>query len=316
MHSIIFSTLLILNAHAKTYIQPTNTAVDRCKNFEVISHRGLSARAPEESKAAYLLAADLHTDYLEMDIHRTKDGVLIATHDDTFERTTNIAEVYPTRVKEPVRNFTYSEIAKLETGKKFNEAHSEFKNEQFIGQKIMKLSDVIEISLNHPNHPGLYIETKSPELYPGYEKDLVDLLNQKKAFGKVKVIFQSFDSKSLERLKALKPEVTRLYLSEASYQDLITKDFEFAKKNAQGIGPDFHLIPQGGMGAYLKGLHDVKLFAHFWTVDDSKDMDQLISAGADGVFTNRTDLLLEACHRSTHEKIEKTIASRIQNLKE
>lgn len=59
----------------------------------VIAHRGASFDAPEETIPAYTLARDLGADYLEMDIQRTKDGVLIALHDDVLERTTNIAEV-------------------------------------------------------------------------------------------------------------------------------------------------------------------------------------------------------------------------------
>ncbi|EPM99942.1 glycerophosphodiester phosphodiesterase, partial [Pseudomonas syringae pv. actinidiae ICMP 18804] len=73
-------------------------------------HRGASFDAPEETIPAYTLARDLGADYLEMDIQRTKDGVLIALHDDVLERTTNIAQVFPTRVKDPVSTFTLAEL--------------------------------------------------------------------------------------------------------------------------------------------------------------------------------------------------------------
>ena len=158
------------------------SAATPCKNFTVISHRGLSGRAPEESKIAYELAADLHTDFLEMDLHRTKDGVLIVTHDDTFERTTNIAKVFPTRAKALISTLNFNEIEKLETGTAFNQAHPEFANPKFVGQKILNLEQVVNLALHHPAHPGLYIETKSPELYPGIEKGLVDLLQRKNFF--------------------------------------------------------------------------------------------------------------------------------------
>jgi glycerophosphoryl diester phosphodiesterase len=61
----------------------------------IIAHRGASYFAPEETGPAYLLAREMGVDYLELDLQRTKDGVLIALHDDDLRRTTNVAEVFP-----------------------------------------------------------------------------------------------------------------------------------------------------------------------------------------------------------------------------
>jgi glycerophosphoryl diester phosphodiesterase len=63
----------------------------------IIAHRGASYHAPEETAPAYLIAREMGVDYLELDLQRTKDGVLIAVHDDDLRRTTNIAEVFPGR---------------------------------------------------------------------------------------------------------------------------------------------------------------------------------------------------------------------------
>jgi glycerophosphoryl diester phosphodiesterase len=60
----------------------------------VIAHRGASYYAPEETAPAYLLARDWGVDYLELDLQRTKDGVLIALHDNNLRRTTNVEEVF------------------------------------------------------------------------------------------------------------------------------------------------------------------------------------------------------------------------------
>ena len=62
-----------------------------------IAHRGASAYAPEHTLAAYRLAIEQKTDYVEQDLAVTKDGVLICLHDDSLERTTNVAEVFPDR---------------------------------------------------------------------------------------------------------------------------------------------------------------------------------------------------------------------------
>src|SRR5436190_18741482 len=62
-----------------------------------IAHRGASAYAPEHTAAAYRLALEQHADFVEPDLALTKDGVLICLHDDTLERTTNVAAVFPDR---------------------------------------------------------------------------------------------------------------------------------------------------------------------------------------------------------------------------
>ena len=61
----------------------------------LIAHRGASAYAPEHTTAAYRLAIVQQVDYVEQDLAVTKDGQLICLHDDTLERTTNVASVFP-----------------------------------------------------------------------------------------------------------------------------------------------------------------------------------------------------------------------------
>ena len=249
-----------------------------CTNLTIISHRGLAGLLPEESQSGYLAAADLGTDYLEMDVHRSQDNVLIVNHDNTFARMTNINQIFPNRTNDLIYTFSWDEISKL-------------KNK---GVPILKLEEVINISLNHPNHPGLYIESKSPELYPGVEKQIVDLLQAKDAFHQVKIFFQSFDIESIKRFKELRPEVPRIYLSNASYSNLIRTELPLATQFANGIGPNINQV---------KAIHFPKLLAHFWTVDNPVQMKTLINQKADGIFTNRTDLLMEACGRLTHAQI-------------
>src|ERR687888_1884560 len=64
---------------------------------QLIAHRGASGYAPEHTAAAYRLAMEQHAEFVEPDLAVTKDGVLICLHDDTLNRTTNIAEIFPDR---------------------------------------------------------------------------------------------------------------------------------------------------------------------------------------------------------------------------
>src|SRR5438552_17673338 len=76
---------------------------------QLIAHRGASGYAPEHTPAAYRLAMQQDADFVEPDLAVTKDNVLICLHDDTLERTTNIAEVFANR---PSINFQSSQPGK------------------------------------------------------------------------------------------------------------------------------------------------------------------------------------------------------------
>src|SRR5687768_1343082 len=52
-----------------------------------VAHRGASGHAPEHTFAAYDLALRMGADYIEQDLHLTKDGVLVVLHDETLDRT-------------------------------------------------------------------------------------------------------------------------------------------------------------------------------------------------------------------------------------
>ena len=60
----------------------------------MIAHRGSTFWTPEETEAAYRWAREMGADYLECDMQVTKDGVVLALHDDNLKRTTNIANVF------------------------------------------------------------------------------------------------------------------------------------------------------------------------------------------------------------------------------
>jgi glycerophosphoryl diester phosphodiesterase len=210
----------------------------------VIAHRGASYDAPEETIPAYTLARDLGADYLEMDVQRTKDGVLIALHDDTLERTTNIAEVFPKRIKDPLNTFTLAEVKQLDAGTWFNKAYPSRKRESYGGLQILTLDEVIDIAEGGANKPGLYIETKAPSQFPGIEADLKKALEKRgwlnprpaAAPGKVnvaqmpgRVVLQTFEKTSLVLLQKEMPQVPKvllLWVGEGSIEPKSTVAFK------------------------------------------------------------------------------------------
>lgn len=67
---------------------------DYVPDYAVMAHRGSTFWAPEETESAWRWAREMGVDYLESDLQCTKDGVILANHDDNLKRTTNIENVY------------------------------------------------------------------------------------------------------------------------------------------------------------------------------------------------------------------------------
>lgn len=156
----------------------------------VIAHRGASYDAPESTAFAYVLARQLGADYLECDLQRTRDGVLVIFHDNQLQRTSNVSQLFPGREAKALSEFTLAELKQLDCGGWFNLAYPARARSAFHGAKICTLEEVLNIAEgknadgtidpnDNGNRPGIYIETKEATRFPGIEKELHALLESR-----------------------------------------------------------------------------------------------------------------------------------------
>lgn len=94
-----------------------NTA--RCKN---IAHRGACSLAPENTMPAFAKALEVGADGVETDVSVTADGELILVHDTTFNRTTNVAHLFPGRQHSLLHTFHLEEVQRLDAGTWFSDS--------------------------------------------------------------------------------------------------------------------------------------------------------------------------------------------------
>ncbi|HQQ51962.1 MAG TPA: glycerophosphodiester phosphodiesterase family protein [Spirochaetota bacterium] len=282
----------------------------------VIAHRGASYWAPEESYYAYMIAKEVGAEYLEMDVQRTKDNVLIAFHDDTLMRITNVSSVFPGRENDPIESFTIAELKKLDLGKWFNNTYPDRSKKSYNETKILTLDEVIDIAKADGTIYPLYIETKSPDNYPGIEQELVTILatrgyitaNTNTNHLYAPIIFQSFEIKSLMLLSQLAPGVPRVYLID---EDMVNDKgwdviIEEAKKaGCSGLGPSGYL----GWPWLIGKAHRNGLCVHIYTVDRKWQFRLLHWFGADGFFTNRCELLMDYYDKAHKKSFKDVIVS-------
>ena len=105
----------------------------------LVAHRGAATLAPENTLAAMQAAADLGVYGLETDITVSTDGVLFLMHDSTLSRTTDVAQVFPGREKNPAETFSWDELSQLDAGSWFD------KRAVFSGEPIPTLAEMLPV---------------------------------------------------------------------------------------------------------------------------------------------------------------------------
>jgi glycerophosphoryl diester phosphodiesterase len=294
----------------------------------IIGHRGASGHRPEHTLAGYRLAAEMGADFIEPDLVSTKDGVLIARHENEIGGTTDVAAKFPDRKATRTidgqaitgwftEDFTLAEIKTLRAKERLA-----FRSHEFDGRfEVATFDEVIDLAqqlgreLGRPI--GVYPETKHPSYFrkiglPLEQKLLASLethgWNRKDA----PVFIQSFEAANLRALRpATRVRLIQLVSTAATLDAAGLKDIA---SYADGIGTEKRLIvPVGVDGALgtptdlVARAHAAGLVVHVWTLRIDKEFlpagykgrpetefEQFRDLGVDGVFTDFPDAAARA----------------------
>lgn len=254
-----------------------------------IGHRGASGYSPEHTFAAYDLALEQGADYIEQDLQMTKDRVLVVLHDSTLNRTARAPEGVPKRYcRSLVNERTLEQIKMCDVGSWFNEVYPEYSSPDYVGLKVPTLEEVFQ---RYGTNVNYYIETKKPEAAPGMEEELLWLLDKygliKTAAEKWQVLIQSFSPESLMKIHELEPSLPLVQLYSSGSSSTIQRDLRTTSIYAVGIGP----YKEDVDGRLIAAAHELCLAVHPYTVNTQGEMQNLISLGVDGMFTNFPDRL-------------------------
>ena len=243
-------------------------------DIKIIAHRGGSNLAPENTMAAFQNALNLGVDMIEIDIEQTFDSVVVVIHDTKVDRTTN--------GKGKVDSLTYSYIKTLDAGSWYDS--------RFKGEKISTLEEVLQ-AVN--GKATVLIEIKSgDELYPGIEKRTVEAIQRFNAHSWT--IVQSFNKKTVERVKILDNKIITYYLLGRNFKSYYHALQAKNKKNEiqeflyDGIAVHYSMLN----AASVDSIKQMGLGVFTWTVDEEEDMTKMIEYGVDGIITDSPDKLI------------------------
>ncbi|HET7270755.1 MAG TPA: glycerophosphodiester phosphodiesterase, partial [Rubrobacter sp.] len=217
-------------------------------------------------------------------------GVLVAMHDETLDRTARpTAESQPGDCTGLVREKTLAQIKTCDVGSWFNETYPQYARPEYVGLKIPTLEEVFQ---RYGKRVNYYIETKNPEADPGMEEQLLRLMDEygltKPAAKHWQVLIQSFSPTSLQKIHALNPSLPLIQLySSTETSETIQAQLDLVQTYAVGIGPSKTDVD----AALVEASHARCLYIHPYTVNETAEMQTLISLGVDGMFTNFPDRL-------------------------
>ncbi|MEQ9366029.1 MAG: glycerophosphodiester phosphodiesterase family protein [Leptospirales bacterium] len=231
----------------------------RILNF---AHRGASAYIAEHTLGAYRTAISQGADYLEVDVHGSRDGALVLVHDASLKRTTGANQM--------IRDLTLREIHAIDPN----------------------ILTVQQLFAAFPATP-INIEIKQRE--PSIAAELAGAIRA--AERENLVIVSSGSSESIAEFRSASGG--RVATGAALTEVLgVYGNYLFGLGLEAPLAFDALQVPYQSIAGidlstpeFIAYARKHELEVHFWTVDEASEMERLILAGANGIMTNRPDIL-------------------------
>jgi glycerophosphoryl diester phosphodiesterase len=219
---------------------------------ERIGHRGAKREHPENTLAAFKTAFERGADAVELDVHATRDGVVVVNHDPT------VGSSFGAQSSKPIAELEWKLLSNAATSAKM---------------RIPTLSDVLAIA---PAAGTVYVEIKGA----GIEAHVAEILVETK----VRCAVHSFDHGAIRRMRELAPNVPRGILFDRRPGDV---GQSMREAGARDVWPEWKLIDK----PLVDAVHAAGGRVIAWTVNDAAAARRLVTLGVDGVCTDDVRLL-------------------------
>lgn len=267
----------------------------------VIAHRGASGERPEHTLASYELAIEQGADFIEPDLVLTKDGVLVARHENEISETTDVADRPEFAARKATKtidgaavtgwfteDFTLAELKTLRAKERLPKLRSTDYDGKYEVPTFAEILDLLaRVNKGRAQPVGVYPETKHPSYFAAiglpHEAPLLALLDAHGYRGRAAPVFiQSFEVANLKAIRA-KSDLPLIQLMDgeggpaddpkASYAVMASPaGLKAIAAYADGIGPNKAMvIPRSAIGtlgqptSLVRDAHAAGLKVHPWT---------------------------------------------------
>jgi glycerophosphoryl diester phosphodiesterase len=254
-------------------------------DFLVIAHRGGRGLGPENTLDLFKQTVEMGVDVLEMDLRRTKDGVLVVLHDRSVDRTTN--------GKGPIENYTLKELKALDAAYYWSPDDGTSFPLRGQGITVPTLTEVFE---TFPDMRFI-LEIKDTEL------DTIESLGRiiREYNKEHRVIVASFDSSALKHFRTIAPAVATSATAMEAFPFYwlyrLRLDSVYTPHAQVLMLPLYYRKKEVITSRFLKTVHQKNIRVHVWTVNRKSRMKHLLALGVDGIMTDYPDRLIELLGR-------------------
>ena len=242
------------------------------------AHRGGAALWPENSLLAFRNALALGADFLELDVHLSRDGDVMVIHDATLDRTTDGSG--------PVREHTAADLHAL---------HLKDGGGAPTAEPVPTLDEVVALAAAGQRQMLLEIKTDDRKRrYPGIEEKVMAVLDRHR-FTSFAIVM-AFERETWRRVREIRPDARAgaLYSARALPAAAIEPELQALRQAGIGfVGLDQRLVTADvARQARLAGLT-----LGVWTVNERDAIERFIGQGVGVVITDRPDLAKAALGR-------------------
>ncbi len=223
-------------------------------------HRGASGHAPENTLPAFLMAADMGADGVELDIQQTRDGVIVVCHDETVDRTSNGVGW--------VKDYSFEEIRRLD----FSNGNAAYE-----GVKIPAMEEVFDLLA--PTGLTINIELKTGIVFYGQIEEKILALAKRKGW-EDRVIYSSFNHYTVRRIKELNPDAKVGLLYGDGPIDMPGYGHRLG---ADALHPAYYNLFYPD---FMEDSRKYGLDVNVWTVNSTEELLQCLKLGVNAVITN------------------------------
>lgn len=228
----------------------------------VIAHRGACAYAPENTLAAFILAAEQGAQAIELDAKLSLDEIVVVHHDFTLERTTNGSG--------PLLAQTAAQLQALDAGSKFHP--------DFAGEPIPTLAEVFETVGER-----VLINVELTNYAAPRDRLVEETVKLVRQYGlQDRVIFSSFLPQNLWKAGKLLPETKRAILAQPGARGWLMRTRLLDSAGRHAVHPYYSdVTPQTVARDHARGRT-----VNPWTMNEPEELRRLCAANVDGLITD------------------------------
>ncbi|MDY5585413.1 MAG: glycerophosphodiester phosphodiesterase family protein [Arcanobacterium sp.] len=225
--------------------------------ISVAAHRGGGNLAAENSLLGVQRSIDIGIEYAELDVQRTKDGIYIINHDDTFKRVAGLDAA--------AEDLSLTDVLQLKVNDEFKKSRP--------AQPVAQLTEVLDLVQNHASF-GLFLELKGDTADQKMVDEVVSIIKERQL--ESRIVLMSLDYDLIKYLEREYPEIQSGYA------------YFFALGEQQDLVADWLILEEGlaENSQRISQLQEAGKRIAVWTVNSAESIEKFAGSEVDLIITD------------------------------